>query len=217
MIDILRNVSLFLDLDEHLLKELADTAIRRTFPKDTTLFSRGDVSDSLYVIVYGRLKAIITDRTGKEIVLSVMGTGEYFGEIALFDREPRSATIVAKDETQVLIISRGHFKRILAQNTDMAFDIIRVLIKRLRRATVDIQSLAFKDVHTRVVGVLKKMSESNGEEYIINEKPTHVELAGMVYASREMVSRILNNLVRNGYLVFKKDHIVMKKDIPHTL
>jgi CRP/FNR family cyclic AMP-dependent transcriptional regulator len=209
----LEEVSLFSSLDEDAVREFERVAIRKKFQKNTIIFSKGDESDSLYMVYSGRVKAVIHDEEGREIVLSVFGPGEYFGEMAALDGVPRSATIVTKEPTEMMIVHREVFKRFLASNPDMVFNLLGVLLKRLRRANEKIESLAFSSVHGRVANLLMQFAESRGSKWEIDEKLTHQEIANMVGSSREMVSKILGELVEKGRISIEKKQITIHKKL----
>lgn len=213
----LDNISLFSDMDKKLMESLKRYAVVKTYAAGTLLFSEGDEGDALYIILSGKLKAIVTDQKGKEIILNVMGPGEYFGEVSLMDGQPRSATIVVKEKTRIMTITRNDFKRILAWNPDIAMDIINVLIKRLRRATLKIQNLAFKDVYGRVVSALIQLAEESDGKLMIRNRPTHSELANIIGASREMVSRVLKSLEVKGYIAVDRSTLIIEETPPASL
>jgi CRP/FNR family cyclic AMP-dependent transcriptional regulator len=208
----LEDVSLFAGLDEEAVRNFEAIALRKRFPKNTIIFSKGDQSDSLYIVQTGRVKAVIHDEQGKEIVLSVFGPGEYFGEMAALDGVPRSATIVTKETTEMLTIHKNDFRQILTSNPDMIFNLLQVLLERLRRANQKIEGLAFTNVYGRVANLLMQFAEPAGDGWIVKEKLTHQEIANMIGSSREMVSRIMVELVDGGYLAIDKKRIsILKK------
>lgn len=209
----LEDVALFSCLDEDAVRHFERIAVRKRFPKNATVFSKGDTSDSLYVVCTGKVKAVVHDEQGKEIVLSLIGPGEYFGEMAALDGVPRSATIVTKETTEILIIRRDDFKRLLSLNPDMVFNLLSVLLGRLRRANQKIEALAFTNVHDRVAHLLMQLAEPNDEGWIVKDKMTHQEIADMVGASREMVSRIMGELVTAGYLSIERKQIQIRKKL----
>ena len=209
----LEDISLFFCLDDEALQNFEQLATRKRFPKNTIVFSKGDESDSLYIIQSGRVKAVIHDTEGKEIVLSLIGSGEYFGEMAALDGVPRSATIVTKEPTEMLIVHRNDFKSILASNPDMAFNLLKVLLERLRRANEKIESLAFTNVHGRVANLLMQFAERRGQQWVIEEKLTHQEIANMIGSSREMVSRILGELAESGHISIDQKRITINKKL----
>ena len=212
----LKNISLFSSLKNGELKDLKAVVFKKKFPKNTIIFSEGDSSDSLYIVSSGKVKAVIHDEEGKEIILNLHGEGEYFGEMALIDGEPRSATIMTKEPTELLVISRKDFKRVVTSNPEMAFNLLAGVTRRLRRATQKIEGFAFLDVYGRIAKILKQYARKEGEKLVIEEKFTHQEIANMVGASREMVSRILKELTVGGFITVDKKRITIEKKIPDT-
>ena len=207
----LENISLFSCLDDDAVRDFERVAVRKRFPKNAIIFSKGDESDSLYIVQTGKVKAVIHDEEGKEIVLSVIREGEYFGEMAALDGVPRSATIMTKEPTEMLIVNRDDFKNILSANPDMVFNLLKVLLERLRRANQKIEGLAFTNVYGRVANLLMQFARPEGRKWVVEEKMTHQEIANMVGSSREMVSKILGELVEAGYISIEQKRITINR------
>ena len=214
MVNLLKDISLFSGIDDESLKYLEKVAVNKSFPKNTILFTRGDESDSLYIIKSGAVKTIIIDEDGKEMILSTLRTGEYFGEMSLIDKEPRSATIMTKELTQMLIIHRDDFLKVFNSNPDMVYDLFKVLLKRLRKSTEKVESLAFKDVYGRIAGLLTQLAKPVDDKWIVEDKLTHREIAHTIGSSREMVSKILKELSTGGYISTDKKQITIHKQLP---
>ena len=210
----LRKIPLFSTLDDNEMNYLKNVAVKRSFPKNTILFSRGDESDALYLLYKGSAKAIINDETGKEIVLSTIGPGEYFGEISFLDGEARSATVMTREPVQVLIVYKNDFKKILFSNPDIVFRLLKELLKKLRRSTEQIESLAFMDVYKRIANLLLQLAKPQNAKWVIEEKLTHQEISNRVGSSREMVSRIMKQLQTGGYISIDKKKIIIHKKLP---
>ena len=210
----LKSIHLFSATDDNEMNYLKNIAIKKSFPKNTILFSRGDESDGLYLLCKGNAKAIINDETGKEIVLSTFGPGEYFGEMSFLDGEARSATVVTRTPVQVLIIYKNDFKKILFSNPDIVFRLLKELLKKLRRSTEQIESLALMDVYKRIAHLLSQLAELQNAELVIEEKLTHQEISNMVGSSREMVSRIMKQLQTGGYISIDRKRIIIHKKLP---
>lgn len=214
--DILQTVPIFSCLEESERATLCERAIRKRIPKNAILLNQGDTTDSLYIILSGKVKTIIEDENGKEIILSISGVGEYFGEMAMIDEEPRSATIMTKEPTEVMIFTRPVVRQILAEHLDTAFSLLRGLTHRLREANKQIESLAFMDVYGRVSRLFNDQSDAINGEWVVNEPLTHQEIANMVGASREMVTRIMRELTDGGYLSTEKKTITIHKKLPYS-
>ena len=155
---VLKAVPLFSSFPEDQLRMLATMIARKSVPRSTTVMAGGDPTDSLYIVLSGRLKVMMSDAEGKEVILTILGPGEFFGEMGLIDDEPRSASVVAIEACELLYISKRDFKKCLAENFDMAMAVMRGLVRRLREADRKIGSLALLDVYGRVARLLLDMS-----------------------------------------------------------
>jgi CRP/FNR family cyclic AMP-dependent transcriptional regulator len=197
------------------LKDFAQRAVARTFPKNTIVVTEGDRTDSLYIIVSGRVKIYVSDEKGKEIALSEAGPGEYFGEMVL-DEGPRSASVMTLEPTQFLVVPKEDFEEFVRSSPDFALHLILKLIKRVRALTIDVKSLALMDVYGRVARMLLDLAVEKEGKLVIENKPTQQEMASRVAASREMVSRILTDLTAGGYIQVDRDRIVIAKTLPRA-
>jgi len=211
----LKNIPFFSSLTDSELTAISKAAVKKTFPKNTILLSEGDSTDALYVICEGKVKVTIDDNEGKELILSILGTGEYFGEMALLDDEPRSASVTTKETTQLLIISKNDFMGFFSSNP-IALNLLKDLIKRLREANKKIESLGLLDVYGRVARILNQFAKSQEGKMVIEEKLTHQEIANMIGSSREMVSIILKELSNGGYITIDKKLITINKKLPYS-
>ena len=210
----LREIPLFSRLDDKALGNLEKAAIKRAYPKNTILISKGDKSDQLFVVLKGKLKVAITDASGKEIIMSFLGAGDYFGEMAMIDGESRSATIRTTQASEVLTISRDDFHRTLLSSPDLMFELLKVLARKVRIATDKLESLAFEDVYGRLVKLLIQLARPHDGVWIVEESLTHQEIANMIGSSREMVTRILKALTSGGYISVDRKRITIKKNLP---
>lgn len=216
-VDILQKNSLFGCLNENELTAFADASIIKNFPKNTILFSEGDRTDSIYIVCSGKVKVTIIDPQGKEIILSLLGPGEYFGEMAaLVEGETRSACVMTREASQLLILSKDIFKKILSTHSDIVFKLLRESLERLKEANKKIESLALMDVYGRVARLLTHLAVSKDNSLIIGEKLTHQEIANMVGSSREMVSRVIKELVDGGYLSVTHKIIQINRKLPYS-
>src|SRR5256712_11785448 len=162
---LLRNVPLFSALPEQQLVLLTSAVSRRGFPRGTTVIAAGDMTESLYVIISGRLKVMMSDDEGREVILAILGPNEFFGEMGLIDDHPRSASVVAIEACEVLSLSKRGFKSCLAENFEMAMTVMRGLVKRLRGADQKIGSLALMDVYGRGAPLAVRMARNReGQE-----------------------------------------------------
>jgi len=207
---LLRNVPLFAGLDEERLSALARVTLRTGFGRNTTIIAAGDPTDSLYIVISGRLKVLMGDEQGREVILCILGPGEFFGEMGLLDDLPRSASVVTLEPCELLKISKADFKRSLAENFGLSLTVMRGLVKRLREADRKIGSLAMMDVYGRVARLLMEMSEDVGGEKVVVRKMSKQDIAKMIGASREMVSRVMKDLELGGYIEVRGHSIVLR-------
>jgi CRP/FNR family cyclic AMP-dependent transcriptional regulator len=197
----LRRVPLLSALNEQQIESLAAASARRNFPKGRTIVSEGEPSQSLYILLSGRAKVQRSDSEGKEVILAVLGSGDFFGEMSLIDDAPRSASVITIESCDFMSIAKESFKAMLLQSNEMCMQVMRGLVRRLREADQKIETLALLDVYGRVARVLLDFSEQvNGERVVRNRLPRQ-EIAKMIGASREMVSRVMKGLEIDGYIV----------------
>jgi CRP/FNR family cyclic AMP-dependent transcriptional regulator len=211
---LLDKISLFSDLSESEIQAVTKLAVTRNFPKNTMILCEGDQSDSLYVILSGKVRVFLSDDEGKEVTLNVQSEDEYFGELALLDSAPRSASVVTLEKTRLAVISKPAFEKCMENNPGIPLKISRGLARRLRELSESVRSLALMDVYGRVAHTLLDMAEELDGKKVIPQKLTQREIASMVGASREMVSRILRDLSIGGYITVEKKIITINERLP---
>jgi len=197
----LRRVPLFSGLTEPQLENLAGGSARRSYPKGRTIVAEGEPSQSMYILLAGRAKVQRSDSEGKEVILAVLSSGEFFGEMSLIDDAPRSASVITLEPCEFMAVSKEAFKAMLVQSPEVTMAVMRGLVRRLREADKKIETLALLDVYGRVARVLLDFSELVGSERIVKNKLPRQEIAKMIGASREMVSRVMKGLEIDGYIV----------------
>ncbi len=202
-------------LSEAELEAVARRAVTRTFPKNTVVVSEGDGTDSLYIIVSGRIRIFVSDEKGKEIVLGNAGPGEYFGEMVL-DEGPRSASVMTLEPTRFLVVPKEDFMEFVAKSPEFSLHLIRKLIRRARALTNNVKSLALMDVYGRVARMLLELAVERDGALVIEGRPTQQEMANRVGASREMISRILTDLASGGYITVARDRITIARALPRA-
>ena len=210
---LLRNVPLFAVLPESQLNVLTSMVTRKTFSRGTTIITAGGPTDSLYIVLSGRLKVMMSDDEGREVILAILGSNEFFGEMSLVDDSPRSASVVAIEACELLSLAKRDFNKCLEDNFEMAMTVMRGLVKRLREADQKIGSLALMDVYGRVARLLLEMSEDVNGERIVVKKLAKQDIAKMIGASREMVSRVMKDLQSGGYIEVRPEGIVLRDNI----
>jgi len=197
---VLRALPIFETLDDECLKPLTRVAMLRHIPRHTIVLNAGDHTDNIYFVLAGALKVQISDEEGREVILSMLGPGELFGEMGVLDDHPRSATVLAVESSEVVMIGKADFKQCLVENPDVSLFIMRNLTKRLRLADRNIESLALLDVYGRVARLLLEAAETIDGRKVVTHKLTKQDIAKMIGASREMVSRVMRDLVTQGLI-----------------
>lgn len=212
-VETLRSIPLFAQIDDRDLEQIAAAAAVRAFGKHSIVVTEGDLSNSLYVILRGEVKVYVSDEDGNLNIINRLGAGDYFGELALIDEGPRSASIEAVTHCQMLILSRPYFLTYLEEHPAVAIQLLQGMVQRLRNTTEHAKGLALMDVYGRIAHVLLKSAvEENGT--LITPALTQQDIANEVGASREMVSRILKDLRAGGYIDLEGKRIVIKQRIP---
>ncbi|MEY3666391.1 MAG: cAMP regulatory protein [Pseudomonadota bacterium] len=196
----LRRVPLFYGLSESQLDLLSTGSTRRSYVKGRTLVAEGEPSQSLFVLLSGRAKVQRSDAEGKEVIIAVIGPGEFIGEMSLIDDEPRSASVITLETCEFLSIRKESFRQILMQSTDVCMGVMKGLVKRLRLADRKIETLALLDVYGRVARVLLDSSELVNGERVVRSRLPRQQIAKMIGASREMVSRVMKVLETEGFI-----------------
>ena len=197
---VLRTVPLFSGFSEEQLRLLVSAVNRRNVPRGTIVIVEGDPTDSLYIIISGRLKVMMSDAEGKEVILAMLGPGEFFGEMGLIDDNPRSASVIAIEPCELLAVTKRAFRKCLVENANLAMAVLRVLVRRLREADRKIGSLAMLDVYGRVARLLLDMSENVNGQKMVTRRLSKQDIAKMVGASREMVTKVMKDLQASGYI-----------------
>jgi CRP-like cAMP-binding protein len=218
--ELLRTVPIFSELTEADIVSLARLTSRRTCPKDTVVFFENEEGDSFFIIVDGRIKVTILGDDGREVILSVLGRGDFFGEMALLDNEPRSATAIAVEDTELLSLHRNDFQTVLTDNRSIMLALIKILTARLRRANHQISTLALLDVYGRVARVIVDTARDEGKRLkdgrIAFRRATHQEIANRIGTTRETVTRMLKDLERQGLIHIDGKEVVVQPDFEKT-
>jgi len=200
-------------LAEATLRAIAASGVVRAFPKNAVLINEGDTGDSLFILLSGRVKVYASNEAGKEFVIDFYGPGEYVGEMSL-DGSPRSASVMTVEPTTCAVVNRASFRQFIAGNPDFALHLIEKLIHRTRRATDTMKSLALSDVYGRVVRLVNTLAHDVGGRLVVPEKLTQQDIAERVGASRDMISRLMKDLVAGGYLAVEDRTIVVLRKLP---
>ena len=208
-ITVLRALPIFETLDDECLKPLMRVAMLRAIPRHTVVLNAGDSTDNIYFVLSGSLKVQVSDEDGREVILSKLGPGELFGEMGVLDENPRSATVLAVEPSQVVVMGKADFKQCLVDNPDVALFIMRNLTKRLRMADRNIESLALLDVYGRVARLLLESAETIDGRKVVTHKLTKQDIGKMIGASREMVSRVMRDLTAQGLIEERDGQLIL--------
>lgn len=204
--ELIRRVPLFAMLTPAQVDSLAANVGKQRIKKGVNVVDQGANSNALHLILAGRAHVVMTDSKGREVILATLKAGDYIGEMSLIDNEPHSATVVADTQMDLLMLGRDDFTRCVTENTAIAAAVMRGLVQRLRNADQKIVSLALMGVYGRVANVLLDAAEPNEQgELLIRDKISRLDLAKMVGASREMVSRVMKDFEEQGFVKTLKD------------
>ena len=201
------------DRTEPCIEVLAALGTVRSYAKNTIVLQEGDRTDQIYVVVSGRLKVFLADSDGKEIIVDMLGPGQYFGEMAL-EGEPRSASVMTLESSRLSVVEKEQFKHFLAINPDAAYNLIVTVIRRARNLTRTIGNLALLDVYGRVARLLLDSAVEESGQLVVSARMTQQEIAKRVGASRETVSRILSDLREGDYISVESNRVVIRQRLP---
>ena len=217
----LRNVRLFESLNKRELDALSELTFVRTFEKDNVIIWAEDKGDALFIIADGKVKVSIVSEDGREVILSLLSKNAVFGELSLLDGRPRSANVIAIEETQLVMLRRADFLELIQKTPSIAVALLAELASRLRKTDRQIEGLALLDVASRISDTLLQLAIEQGVEsnsgIVVENRPTHQEIANMSGTTRETVSRVLKRLEKQGYLKSEGRKITILRDKSQTL
>ena len=217
-LELIRRIPLFSMLTAAQAESVSEAVVKSRFKRGEAIVEQGKKSNALFIILTGRARVITTDHRGREAILATMQAGDYIGEMSLIDNEPHSATVRAEVQTDVLVLGRLEFARCLPENSSMAYAVMKGLVQRLRHADRKIESLALMDVYGRVARALLEFSSPDADGHaVIRDKVSRQDLAKMVGASREMVSRVMKDLEERGFIETRSNGSVLVKERLGTL
>lgn len=209
----LKQIPLFEGIPEEDLHALANKSVTRTFPKHTNIINEGDLTDSVYIILSGKVKVYLGEKNGRELILDIKGPGQYFGEMVL-DEGPRSASVMTMEPSEFSVTSRADFKYFLLNHPEIALHMIQNLIKMARGLNENVKSLVTLDVYGRVARMLLDLAIERDGKLVILEKLTQKDIASRVGASREMINRIFRDLTIGGYIDIEAGIITINRPPP---
>jgi CRP/FNR family cyclic AMP-dependent transcriptional regulator len=213
--EVLRESAPLWSLSGEHIKALSERGTVKAYPKNTVIVNEGDRSDTLFIILSGKVKAYLADEEGKEVLLSTQGPGEYFGEMIL-DQGPRSASVMTLEPCKFSVVTTDQFKKVLTEHPDAGPELVMSLIHRVRELTKAVGNLALLDVYGRVAHLLLELATEENGEMVISERLTQQDMASRVGCSREMISRILKDLRTGGYVRMDGERIIIAKSPPRA-
>lgn len=200
-------------MSSSLLTVIAQRGAQRSFPAHAILITEGDSSDTLYIVISGRLKVFVTSDDGRDAVLGEIGPGEYFGELSL-DGGPRSVSVQSLEACTCRVLSGIETRQLLSEQPDFALHLSQKLIGMVRRLTDQVKSLALQNVYGRLVRVLSELSDPVGNVLVTRQKLTQQDLAERIGSSREMVNRVMKELTIGGYVSLRAGRHVIHRKLP---
>ncbi|MFC1639689.1 Crp/Fnr family transcriptional regulator [Gemmatimonadota bacterium] len=206
----LQSVPLFSQLSEEEAASIGRATRDRTYPKNSVIVFEDDPGDALFVVKTGQVKVVLIGEDGRDVILSVLGEGDFFGEMSLIDDQPRSAHVIAMADSKLLVLYREDFFRCLERTPRIALGLLRALSRRLRSADDKIGGLVLLDVPGRVARLLLELADE-GNGTTISRSITHHTIAQMVGSSRETVSRTIRTFSESGFIAVSKQAIEITK------
>lgn len=213
----LNAIPIFGNLNDMQLANIGSHMDVRVYEKGDCILREGERGDSMFVIISGQVKvySVESGDGSREVILKTLGPGEFFGELPLFDQEPRSASVAAMDQCRLQILSYASFRRSIETSPDIAQRVMETLARRLRAATRKIGDLALHDISSRVARTLLELAIMSNGHRVVGAPFTQQDLAHMVGASREMVNRTLRDLEVGGYITVERKSItILNEDMP---
>lgn len=202
----LATVPILSGLDTVDLERFGELTREKTYPKGSVILFEDDPGDSLFIVRTGRVKVVLIGEDGREVILGVLGVGEHFGELALIDDQPRSAHVIAMEDSMLFVLRRDEFRRHVEANPKIAWALLTAISRRLRRADDKIGGLVLLDVPGRISRLILDLAEESGSEKV-EKQLTHQTIAQMIGASRETVSRAMREFQDNGWIAVERRQI----------
>ncbi|MBD3165981.1 cyclic nucleotide-binding domain-containing protein [bacterium] len=209
---LLKNIPLFSELDDQDLQRIADLMVSKRYKKNNLIIFEDDLGSNLFFIKKGRVKISGISSEGGEAIFSILGEGEFFGELSLIDGLPRSATVTSIDDVELWVLHRGDFLEMLEKYPQISITLLKELARRIRRSDMQIKSLSLQDARGRVASTLIRLAEDigvvRGGKVVIQELPLQRDLANLAGTSRETISRVIKKLEDENFLVKTEDALV---------
>jgi CRP/FNR family cyclic AMP-dependent transcriptional regulator len=206
-------VPLFDGLSPEALAKIESRVVARNYPRNAVVISEGDEATSMFIIASGSVKVYHTEADGKETILNSQGPGQHFGELALVDDAPRSASVMTQEPSRLLVLSKAAFKECLEESPEVGYHLVRALARQVRRLTETVNMMG-RDVYGRIRTLLESLAMERDGILVIEQPMTQQDIANRIASSREMVSRVFKELKAGGYIEEQDKRIIIKKKLP---
>jgi len=207
-IETLRTIPLFAQCRDNELEQLGHAFTARDYPRNSIILSAHDPGDTFYVLFSGLVKVMIVAEDGREVILTLMRNGDFFGEGSLFKRDSHGASVVAMQDSHLLILRRDDLYRFLVGMPGVSLGLLRAMCARLQAASETIGGLVLLDVTGRVSRLLLQLAEESGGDSI-TDAPTHQIIAQIVGSSRETVTRTIGELATRNWIATSRTAITI--------
>lgn len=201
-LDSLMYVPIFSDLPQEIILKISAIGMKRKYEKDSLILVEEESGSALFVIINGKVKVARTSTDGREVILSILGESDFFGEMAILDGLTRSASVIAMENSELFIIQRDDFLNLLKEHPEVSINLLQELTRRLRSADMKIKALSLKDAEGKVATVILQLAEDIGKIkqgiVEIEKLPLQQDLANMAGTSRETISRTLHSFAKKG-------------------
>jgi CRP-like cAMP-binding protein len=203
--EFLRSISLCSDMNDAEIKNLAEHCQLKKFSKRNIVFMEQDPGNMFYIIYSGKIKITKLNNDGDEVILSILGPGDYFGEMSLLDHNKRNANAIALDDIELITIPRNEFLDVLHKNTAFTFNLLKTFAIRLRTTDIRVKSFFLDDAQQKAMMMLYDMSEKmgivRGRDMVLKEMPNQTDIANLTGISRETLSRIIKKFEMNNIIL----------------
>jgi CRP/FNR family transcriptional regulator, cyclic AMP receptor protein len=209
----LQIVPLFDGLSPEALAKIESRAVARNYPRNAVVISEGDEATSMFIIVTGSVKVYHTEADGKETILNSQGPGQHFGELALVDDAPRSASVMTQEPSRLLVLSKAAFRECLEESPEVGYHLVQALARQVRRLTETVNMMG-RDVYGRIRTLLESLAVERDGMLVIEQPMTQQDIGNRIASSREMVSRVFKELKSGGYIEEQDKRIIIRKKLP---
>lgn len=210
----LNYIPLFSELSDDDLREIVKLAVRQVYKKDNMILIEEEIGSTMFIILDGRVKISRISDDGREVILSILSEGDFFGEMSILDGQNRSANVVTLDDSKIMVIRREDFLQMLHDYPQIAINLLKELAQRLRRSDAQIKSLSLQNATGKVASTLLRIADDSGKIHLgqveIPRLPPQQDLANMAGTSRETISRVLKSLTKQGYLRKEGSRLIIK-------